>query len=293
MKLFEIGDGLKSIKVSNNYFAERENDGTVILYDPEIDFAEIRVSVITVEPKDNSDLQAMYRRVIELAKEKEIKVNIADEKSYYNYVEQNQEDGLTIFYFEVGYFNHLIIISVTTDTEYSQNNEENVENVMSDVYSFISTIKEINLESQNIFEPTYSDFDDINERIKKILNISEDEIDSYHNTDKTIHLIQKIIDENTFQVDSIYELQSLGIALGDYIQFKNNDFHWAVVRDEYGRDICLQYKTLAITIFPMTMISKRIEDGENVNVSELYSNLLHKINELSISGDFAELDNNS
>lgn len=96
MKLFEIGDGLKSIKVPSNYFAERENDGTVILYDPEIDFVEIRISVITVEPKDSSDLQAMYRRVIELAKEKEIKVNLADDKSYYNYIEENQDDGLMV-----------------------------------------------------------------------------------------------------------------------------------------------------------------------------------------------------
>lgn len=292
MKLFEIGDGLKSIKVSSNYFAERENDGTVILYDPEIDFAEIRISVITVEPKDSSDLQAMYKRVIELAKEKEIEVNLTDEKSYYNYVKENQEDGLMIFYFEVGYFNHLIIISVTTNAEYAQNNEENIENVLSDITNFISTIKEINIDSQHIFEPTYNDIDDINERIKKVLNIHEDEIDTYHDTDKTISLIQKIIDENVFQVDSTYELQSLGIALGDYIQYKNNDFHWAVIRDEYGRDICLQYKTLALTIFPMTMISKRIEDGENVNVSELFSDLLDKINELVISGDFTELDHN-
>jgi hypothetical protein len=103
MKLFEIGNGLKSIKVSKNYFAERENDGTFILYDPEIDFAEIRISVITVEPKDKSDLQVMYRRVIELAKQKEIKVNITEEKSFYSYIEQNQQDDLTIFYFEVGY----------------------------------------------------------------------------------------------------------------------------------------------------------------------------------------------
>ncbi|MCC9073257.1 DUF3806 domain-containing protein [Flavobacterium sp. F-65] len=292
MKLFEIGDGLKSIKVSSNYFAERENDGTVILYDPEIDFAEIRISVITVESKDSSDLQAMYRRVIELAKEKEIEVNLTDEKSYYNYVKENEEDGLMIFYFEVGYFNHLIIISVTTNAEYAQNNEENIENVLSDITNFISTIKEINIDSQHIFEPTYNDIDDINERIKKVLNIHEDEIDAYHDTDKTISLIQKIIDENVFQVDNTYELQSLGIALGDYIQYKNNDFHWAVIRDEYGRDICLQYKTLALTVFPMTMISKRIEDGENVNVSELFSDLLNKINELVISGDFTELDHN-
>ena len=49
-KVFEIGDGLKSIKVSSNYFSDAEDDRTIILYDPEIDFAEIRISVITVEP---------------------------------------------------------------------------------------------------------------------------------------------------------------------------------------------------------------------------------------------------
>ena len=292
MRLFEIGDGLKSIKVSNNYYTDWENNGTVILYDPEIDFAEIRISVITVEAKDDSDLQPMFRKVLERAKEKKIKANVEDEKGYYKYLTENQEDGLTIFFFEIGYLNHLIIISATTSTEYCQNNEENIENLLSDIASFIPSIKEINLKNQNIFEPKYSDFASINERISKIFDINEDEIDTYHNNDKTIFLIQKIIEEKKFQADNTYELQSLGIALGDYLRYKNEGFHWAVIQDEYGRDICMQYKTLAITVFPMTMISKRIEDGESIKVSELICDLLDKINELSNSGEFRELDHN-
>jgi len=292
MRLFEIGDGLKSIKVSNNYYADLENDRTLILYDPEVDFAEIRISTITVEPNDSADLQAMFNRVIEEANEKGSKLTVENDKSYYHYAEENHEEGLMMFYFEVGYQNHLIIISVTTSEEYCQNNEESIENLLSEIAGFIASIEEINLENQNIFEPRYSDFDDINQRISQILNINEEEIDTYHRSDKTMSFIQKMIDEKVFQMENTYELHSLGIALGDYIQYKNNDFHWAVIRDEYGRDICLQYKTLALTIFPMTMISKRVEDGDNINVAELVSNLLEKINELIKSGDFGALDHN-
>lgn len=292
MRLFEIGDGLKSIKVSNNYYADLENDRTLILYDPEVDFAEIRISTITVEPNDSTDLQAMFNRVIEEANEKGSKLTLENDKSYYHYVEENQEEGLMIFYFEVGYQNHLIIISVTTSAEYCQNNEESIENLLSEIAGFIASIEEINLENQNIFEPRYSDFDDINQRISQILNIKEEEIDTYHRSDKTMSFIQKMIDEKVFQIENAYELHSLGIALGDYIQYKYNDFHWAVIRDEYGRDICLQYKTLALTIFPMTMISKRVEDGDNINVAELVNDLLEKINELIKSEDFGTLDHN-
>lgn len=292
MKLFEIGDGLKSIKVPGNYFSDAEDDRTIILYDPEIDFAEIRISVITVEPKDSSDLQVMFNRVIELANEKGINVSVEDGKSYYHYVEQNLEDGLTNFYYEVGYLNHLILISVTASAEYCQNNKVNVENLLRDITSFIPSITEIKLTSQNIFEPKYSDFDSINKTVAKILNIDEEEIDACHDSDKTLSLIQKMIDDKVFQAKNTHELQSLGIALGDYIQYKYNDFHWAVVRDEYGRDMCLQFKTFAITVFPMTLISKRIEDGESVNVAELVSGLVDKVVEISKNGEFNQLDHN-
>lgn len=292
MKVFEIGDGLKSIKVSSNYFSDAENDRTIILYDPEIDFAEIRISVITVEPKDSTDVQVMFNRVINLANEKGIKVKVESEKSYYQYTEENPEDGLMIFYYEVGFLNHLIIISVTASAEYCQNNEENIENLLSDIASFILSIQEIKLSTQNIFEPKYGDVDTINQTVSKILNISEEEIDAFHSSDKTISLIQQMLDEKIFTAENTYELQCLGIALGDYIQYKNNDFHWAVVRDEYGRDFCLQFKTFAIAVFPMTMISKRIEDGEFVNVAELANGLVDKVIEVSKNGEFNELDYN-
>ncbi|BDU23517.1 DUF3806 domain-containing protein [Flavobacterium sp. GSB-24] len=292
MRLFEIGDGLISIKVSNNYNSELENDDTIILYDLEKDFATIRISIITVESKNGSDKQPMFNRTIEEANKKGIKVNIEDQKSFYGYITEDKKEDLSIYYFEVGYLNHLIIISVTTTAEYSQNNEESLEDLLQEITGFIPSITEINLETQNIFEPRYENFIHINERIATILNIKTEEIDNYHNTEKTIHLLQEIIDKEIFQADQSYELESLGIALGDYIQYKHNDFHWAIIRDEYGRDYCLQYKTFAINVFPSTMILKRIENGEYINISELVSDLIYKVNELTESEEFDLLDHN-
>lgn len=292
MKLFEIGDGLKSIKVPNNYFSEWENDDTVILYDPELDIADIRITVITMEPKDSNDTQAMYRRIIEVAKEKGIKAHLANDKSYYLYNEENPIDETINYFFEVGYKNHIIVITVTVFAEFAQNNEEDIENILNDISSSIATIEEVNTKSQNIFEPRYSDFVSINSRISEILNINESQIEDDYDNNKSISSIQKMIDNKIFQPNNTYELQSLGIVLGDYIQYKHKEFHWAVVVDEYGRDICLQYKKFAVTIFPLTMISKRIEDGEMVNILELVNDLLDKITELTTSEDYEELEYN-
>ena len=42
-----------------------------------------------------------------------------------------------------------------------------------------------------------------------------------------------------------------------------------VVEDEHGRDLALRDRDTSIILFPMTMISKRIERGETVSVVQL------------------------
>lgn len=294
MRLFEIGDGLKSIKVSANYYSEWENDNTVILYDPEKDFAGIRISVITVEPKDSSNVNIAYENMINEGNKRNCKVSVINEKSFFTYRNDSEEDGekISMFFFEIGYKCHFIIISVTVSSEYVQNNEEEVEGLLSDIIQFIPTIEEVSLSETNIFEPKYSDFKGINERIAGILNIEEDDIEAYHENDESIHLIQNLLDGNEIKADETYQLQSLGIVMGDYLQYKEPRFHWAVVRDEYGRDLSLQYENLSLTIFPMTMISKRVEDGETVNVKALITGLIERVKEIAQSGDYKVLDHN-
>lgn len=286
MKLFEIGDGLKSIKVPDNYYSEQESDDIVLLFDPEKENIWIRISVITVGSKDSSDMDSAYKKICNDGKSEGFDVKIVDGKSYFTYDRESEENGekIKLFFFTIGYRNNFIVISVTVPLEYAQNNNREMKAVLDDITQIIPTINDISPEGQvTLFEPECNDLREIGKRISDVLKISEQDIDACHNENKTIPLIQKLLDDNKFKADQTYELQSLGLAAGDYIQYKDNDYHWAIIRDEYGRDLCLEYKKTMTTVFPMTIISKRIEDGENVMVEKLINDILNKVKEFEES----------
>jgi hypothetical protein len=283
-KYFEIGDGLKSIKLPENYVAEQESDETVLFYDPDENKVWIRVSVITVVPKDKNDENVMFNDIIREGKKENREVVLLNDRSYFITCQQSEEygDRLKEYFFHIGFKCDHIILSVTTLSEYSESKD--FQKLLSKIPDYIFSIEKISLEETNIFEPQYSDCTNINKRISSVLEINEDEINDYHENDKTIILLQKIIDENKYSIDDTFELQSLGIAFGDYLVVKFTDFHWIIVRDEYGRDLALHYKNYSIIIFPATMISKRIESGEKVDVKELVANTIDTVNELVAKG---------
>jgi hypothetical protein len=81
-------------------------------------------------------------------------------------------------------------------------------------------------------------------------------------------ILQRMIDDNTFSKTQTYELQSLGIAFGDVLA-SELPLHWMMVTDEYGTDPTLRYKDEPANINALTMISKRIERGDAVNLVHL------------------------
>ena len=95
--------------------------------------------------------------------------------------------------------------------------------------------------------------------------------------------LRAIISANIFKADATYELQSVGIVFGD-VFVEEMGFHWVIVEDEYGRDSAIRYKKTSILLFPLTMISKRIEKGENVDVIDLYNGISNKVEQLIEDG---------
>lgn len=90
-------------------------------------------------------------------------------------------------------------------------------------------------------------------------------------------LVQKVIDTKAVEREATYSLQALGIAFGIVFVNQNKNYDWWMVEDEYGRDPSIQYKETSIRVFPQTMISKRVEDGQTVNVREMYDGLLEQL----------------
>lgn len=84
-----------------------------------------------------------------------------------------------------------------------------------------------------------------------------------------LRILQRIIDTGVLDATRTYELQALGVVLGDVLA-EELGLDWVVVRDEYGRSRALRFGDTDNLIFPVTMISKRIEAGLPVDVEALY-----------------------
>lgn len=81
-------------------------------------------------------------------------------------------------------------------------------------------------------------------------------------------VLQKLIDHGAFKQSETYELQCLGIVFGDVLA-SELPLRWVMVTDEYGTDPTLRFKKTTIQINALTMISKRIERNEPVDVTQL------------------------
>ena len=83
-----------------------------------------------------------------------------------------------------------------------------------------------------------------------------------------LRVLQRLIDDRAFGRTQTYELQSLGVVFGDVLA-SQLPLRWVMVTDEYGTDPILRFKNTTVQINALTMISKRIERGEEVNLTEL------------------------
>ena len=97
-------------------------------------------------------------------------------------------------------------------------------------------------------------------------------------------LIQRLLDTGTIERESTYTLQALGLAFGRAFVNENKAFDWWIVRDGRGRDPVLRYRDSNLLAFPKTMLSKRIRDGEALDVVGLYDQLTDRLSQLIADG---------
>jgi hypothetical protein len=104
-------------------------------------------------------------------------------------------------------------------------------------------------------------------------------INQYDSVSGKLTLLDTIIKSKWIEPNETFKLQSLGITLGDII-VQDLNFVWVEVDDEYGNTPAVQMPDTSLIVFPLTMISKRIETGEDVDIYDLYEGLVEKLNEI-------------
>lgn len=95
-------------------------------------------------------------------------------------------------------------------------------------------------------------------------------------------VLQRLIDDKVFSKSQTYELQCLGIAFGDVLATEL-PLRWMMVTDEYGTDPTLRFEGTTVQVNALTMISKRIEKDEKVNLRELLRITREQLSRLSES----------
>jgi len=135
---------------------------------------------------------------------------------------------------------------------------------------------------QRIEPPTASDIDRI---AKQLIHAESIVIDiagrAFDGSRADLSAIQSVLDVGAVERDATYTLQSLGMAFGKFFIEQHPGFDWWMVEDEYGRDPAIRFGQTLLLAFPQTMISKRLADGEHVDVEDLFELLSRRLVELS------------
>mgnify|MGYP002712355542 FL=1 len=87
--------------------------------------------------------------------------------------------------------------------------------------------------------------------------------------------MQRLIDKNFVDQDDYETQQAMGVALGKLIlaDFPNT-FEWKVYEDEIGRSRALCVKQTSECLFPVTMLSRRMEVGSKPNVKQIHTDAI-------------------
>jgi hypothetical protein len=99
-----------------------------------------------------------------------------------------------------------------------------------------------------------------------------------------LRLLNTIVSQKWVEPHETVKLQCLGIALGDAL-VQELGMRWVVVEDGQGRDPAIELPGTTVVVFPLTMISKRIERGEDVDVLGLFKAVCGKIREAAAAAD--------
>ncbi len=86
---------------------------------------------------------------------------------------------------------------------------------------------------------------------------------------RDLELLQTLLDKQLVRSDQVRELQAMGVIMGDLLAVEL-DMHWIVYEDDMGRSRALRRNENEAVLFPVTMIARRREAGNETSVVEIY-----------------------
>jgi len=139
---------------------------------------------------------------------------------------------------------------------------------------------------QRVTEPTPEDLQDLAARFLVVDALMRLHIGRPLLRDTTdLTALQELLDLGVLDGERTIELQCLGVVFGMLLVEAVEGLAWTIVEDELGRTPALHFAGTSLLVFPLTMISKRVEEGEPVHVAALFARLCASLEELKRRAD--------
>jgi hypothetical protein len=87
--------------------------------------------------------------------------------------------------------------------------------------------------------------------------------------DRDLDLLQTLLDRQLVRSNQVRELQAMGVVMGNLLAAEL-EMHWVIYEDNQGRSRALRYKNSDNYLFPITMIARRREVGNQTPVIDIY-----------------------
>ena len=253
----------------DRYLADQESPQTVVIWDPAHVDIPIRVSVLTVTPKDPNEYESQRWSVIEKARQNSVQPKIFDNKAVYSYREAAKEEGIFMHFSKVGMGNHHFIFSITVSAKDECSSE--FRTTQADLESMIESIVERKGDEQFDCALQESEKDAIRDACKALIG---NQIGESGWKALQAHYDTALVGEPPTDSGKI------GYVLGELLRQEVPAFHWRVKIDEYGRARSLDFEGAQISIFPESMIWKRLDRKEAVNLHELSSDTIEAVEKI-------------
>lgn len=237
-----------------------------MIWDPAHVDIPIRVSVITIKSKDEKEYEAARWYVIEKAREKSVQPRILGDKAIYRYRGPAHEEGCFTHYFEVGMGNHHFLFSIHVSAEGER----------ADAFSAIETDLEGMIESL-VERKKDEQFDCcLQESEKEAIRDACGILIGDQQGEAGWKALQSRYDA-ALQGEPPKDSGKIGYVFGELLRQEVPSFHWKVKIDEYGRSRSLDFGNAKISIFPESMIWKRLDRKEVVDLHQLSSDTIEMV----------------
>ena len=82
-------------------------------------------------------------------------------------------------------------------------------------------------------------------------------------------LLQRIVDAGILAAEDVADWEAMGIAFGDGLTTLVPGLAWAQVTDQFGTDAVLRYRQTSLQIGVVTMLLKRAEEDEAIDIAHM------------------------